>query len=170
MPTLRRAIQQLPIANAIEYRNLLDYILSSRKENGNLPERPVIIKTIVTTEMAEKIADDMDFIDSVAKEEYANMISGKSKDSVKLNIRDFKNKKSGMAKLGDFVFFTGKPCVDLVTTRPDFCERDFMIMIPQNEEWAKLIEYSYGDQAKKVTRYATKKEPDVFDKLAAAHS
>lgn len=73
------------------------------------------------------------------------------------------DEKSAMAMLGDFVFFTGKPCVDLVTTRPDFCERDFMIMIPQNEEWAKLIEYSYGDQAKKVTRYATKKEPDVFD-------
>ena len=78
------------------------------------------------------------------------------------------DEKSAMAMLGDFVFFTGKPCVDLVTTIPDFCERDFMIMIPQNEEWAKLIEYSYGDQAKKVTRYATKKEPDVFDTEPAA--
>ena len=35
---------------------LVDYILSSRKEQGNLPKNPIIIKTIVTTEMVEKIA------------------------------------------------------------------------------------------------------------------
>lgn len=39
---------------------LLDYILSTRKQQGTLPENPVIIKTIVTTEMAEKIAADYD--------------------------------------------------------------------------------------------------------------
>lgn len=37
---------------------LLDYILTTRKNSGTLPERPVVIKTIVTTEMAEKIAAD----------------------------------------------------------------------------------------------------------------
>lgn len=37
---------------------LLDYILTTRKENGTLPQNPVIIKTIVTTEMVEKIAKD----------------------------------------------------------------------------------------------------------------
>lgn len=37
---------------------LLDYMLNTRKENGTLPQRPVIIKTIVTTEMVEKIAKD----------------------------------------------------------------------------------------------------------------
>ena len=73
------------------------------------------------------------------------------------------NEKSAAAVLGDFAFFTGRPCVDLITIVPEFMQMDFIIMIPQNEEWAKLIEYSYGDQAKKVTRYATKKEPDVFD-------
>ena len=39
---------------------LLDYMLSSRKENGTLPEKPIVIKTIVTTEMAEKIAKEYD--------------------------------------------------------------------------------------------------------------
>lgn len=39
---------------------LLDYMLSSRKENGTLPENPIVIKTIVTTEMAEKIAKEYD--------------------------------------------------------------------------------------------------------------
>lgn len=37
---------------------LLDYILKLRKEKGTLPQNPVIIKTIVTTEMAEKIAKE----------------------------------------------------------------------------------------------------------------
>lgn len=35
-------------------------------------------------------------------------------------------------------------------------------MIPQNGEWAALIEACYGEKAKKVTRYAIKKEPDIF--------
>ncbi|MBR5578533.1 MAG: phospho-sugar mutase [Lachnospiraceae bacterium] len=37
---------------------LLDYLLKTRKEKGNLPENPVIIKTIVTTEMVKKIAKE----------------------------------------------------------------------------------------------------------------
>ena len=37
---------------------LLDYILTARKNNRTLPEKPVVIKTIVTTEMAERIAAD----------------------------------------------------------------------------------------------------------------
>lgn len=36
---------------------LEDYILSTRKELGNLPRKPVIIKTIVTTELQRKIAE-----------------------------------------------------------------------------------------------------------------
>lgn len=37
---------------------LLDYILTCRKANGTLPENPVAVKTIVTTELCQKIADD----------------------------------------------------------------------------------------------------------------
>ena len=36
---------------------LLDYILKCRQEAGTLPENPVVIKTIVTTSMAERIAE-----------------------------------------------------------------------------------------------------------------
>ena len=36
-------------------------------------------------------------------------------------------------------------------------------MVPQNARWAELIEKSYGDKAKKVIRYAIRKEMDVFD-------
>ena len=35
---------------------LLDYICSRRRANGTMPEHPVMIKTIVTIDMAERIA------------------------------------------------------------------------------------------------------------------
>lgn len=59
---------------------------------------------------------------------------------------------------------------ELVAYKPELCKQDFIIMVPQNEGWAALIEQCYGEKAKKVTRYAFKKEPDVFDreKLRAA--
>ena len=37
---------------------LLDYICSQRKKHGKLPEHPVFIKTIVTMDLAEKIAEN----------------------------------------------------------------------------------------------------------------
>ena len=36
---------------------LLDYICSQRIKNGTMPSEPMMVKTIVTTDMAEKIAD-----------------------------------------------------------------------------------------------------------------
>lgn len=37
---------------------LLEYVLKGRKENGTLPEKPVAVKTIVTTDVCAKIATD----------------------------------------------------------------------------------------------------------------
>lgn len=71
---------------------------------------------------------------------------------------------SAAAVIGDFCFFAGKPDKELVAYKPEGCGKDFMIMIPRNEAWAALIEACYGEKAKKVTRYAIKKEPDVFSK------
>ena len=34
---------------------LLDYICRKRTENGTMPQNPVFIKTIVTTDLAERI-------------------------------------------------------------------------------------------------------------------
>ena len=45
----------------------------------------------------------------------------------------------------------------------DKLSQDFIIMVPQNAGWAELIEKCYGDKAKKVTRYAIKKETNIFD-------
>jgi len=37
---------------------LLDYILNGRTKQGNLPNNPIVVKTIVTTELCQKIADN----------------------------------------------------------------------------------------------------------------
>lgn len=71
---------------------------------------------------------------------------------------------SVMALLGDFCFLAGEPDRELALYKPECCKQDFIIMVPQNEAWAEMIEDCYGEKAKKVTRYAIKKEPDVFNK------
>lgn len=75
-----------------------------------------------------------------------------------------KNPKSAMAILGDFAFFAGEPSRDLVLYQPDWCNQDFIILIPQNKAWGELIIQCYGEKAKKVSRYAIQKETDVFDR------
>lgn len=72
-------------------------------------------------------------------------------------------KDAAMAILGDFAFYAGNPSEELIRFKPESCKQDFIIMIPENEAWAKLIEKCYGDKAKRVTRYAIKKEKDIFD-------
>lgn len=70
---------------------------------------------------------------------------------------------AAMAILGDFAFYAGNPSEELIRFKPESCKQDFIIMVPQNDAWAGLIETCYGDKAKKVTRYAVKKEKDIFD-------
>lgn len=70
---------------------------------------------------------------------------------------------SAMAMLGDFCFFAGVPNKELVLYKPECCNQDFMIMVPQNADWAKIIEDVYRHKAKKVTRYAIKKEENIFE-------
>ena len=70
---------------------------------------------------------------------------------------------AAMAILGDFAFYAGKPSEEMIRFKPESWKQDFMIMVPQNDSWAQLIEKFYGDKAKRVTRYAFKKEKDIFD-------
>lgn len=70
---------------------------------------------------------------------------------------------SAMAVLGDFCFFAGTENRELVSYKPAHCQQDFIIMIPQTTAWHPLIESYYKERAKKVIRYAIKKEPEVFD-------
>ena len=70
---------------------------------------------------------------------------------------------AAMAILGDFAFFAGNPSEELIRFKPESCRQDFIIMIPQNAMWGDLIEKCYREKAKKVIRYAIKKETDIFD-------
>lgn len=71
---------------------------------------------------------------------------------------------SAMAILGDFSFLAGEPNRELAAFKPDWCKQDFIIAVPQERRWADLIEECFQEKARKVVRYAMKKEPDVFDR------
>lgn len=77
---------------------------------------------------------------------------------------DSDNPTAAMSLLGDFAFFAGEPDVELVSYKPNWCTQDFIIMVPQSEGWKRAITEFYGDRANIVSRYAIKKEPDIFDK------
>lgn len=72
---------------------------------------------------------------------------------------------SAMAMLGDFCFFAGTPNMELVSYKPEWCKQDFLIMTAASPDWFPLIENVYGDKAGKVSRFAFKKEADVFDRV-----
>ena len=71
----------------------------------------------------------------------------------KVYVTNLDEPKAAMAFIGCFVFFAGEPDKELVEAKPE----GFIIMVPQNEEWAKLIEECFDD-AKRVIRYAIKKD------------
>ena len=66
--------------------------------------------------------------------------------------------KAACAHLGCFAFYTGEPDEELVRNKPN----GFLIMTPQNEGWASLIEQCHPT-AQKVTRYAMRKDT-VFNR------
>lgn len=78
-------------------------------------------------------------------------------------VDDLNDPQTALAKLGDFAFVAGK-------VNKSFLENiysmhyDFLILVPQNKEWEKVIEQFNDQQIKKITRYAIKKEKDVFDR------
>ena len=76
------------------------------------------------------------------------------------------NPKSAAAALGDFCFLAGTPDRELLSDQPDRCAKDTVILVPQTPEWGCLIEEHYQEKALKIQRYATKKEPQIFDPAA----
>ncbi len=86
------------------------------------------------------------------------------------------NPKSAMAIIGDFCFFAGVPNRELVSFWREWSRQDFItisgprsaaafvIMTSYTPDWHPLIEGIYGNDAKKVTRYAIKKEVGIFDR------
>lgn len=61
---------------------------------------------------------------------------------------------SVVAQLGDFAFYAGEPSQELILAKPV----GFLILVPQNEQWAALMEACLPGQCKRMTRYAIKKD------------
>lgn len=87
--------------------------------------------------------------------------------------------ESAGIRIGDFGFLAGKPDAELlrglgsvhgeiqeypVDGKEDKQRNGFMILVPKTPDWEPAIEDIYGVQAQKVTRYATRKEPQVFER------
>lgn len=115
--------------------------------------------------MVQKNENPKDLVDIFSKYEetliwsYTDGIMG-----LGYEVREAGKVVSAMILINDFIFFAGKPDEELVAFKPDDLGRDFMIMVPENDDWAKLIEKHYKEDSRKVTRYAIKKEKDIFDK------
>ena len=77
---------------------------------------------------------------------------------------DLHRPTAAMAVLGDFSFFAGKPNLELVSYKPGGCTPKFMILVPQDEHWKRMITEFYGEKAKVISRYAIKKEPHIFNR------
>lgn len=77
---------------------------------------------------------------------------------------DGEKPQSAQVVLGDFCFFSGKPDKELIRNKPSGRESDFIIMVPRDSQWASAIEEVWQSQAKKMTRYAIKKNPNGFDR------
>lgn len=71
---------------------------------------------------------------------------------------------SAAAMLGDFTFLAGRPDRELAVFQPHGKEWEYRLIIPQNEEWSRLIQDIFPGETRKITRYRLKKEPDVFNR------
>lgn len=78
----------------------------------------------------------------------------------KVYVTDLESPACAMAYLGEFAFYAGEPNVELVAAKPD----GFVIMVPQNEAWAQLIETCFPG-AERETRFAIRKDTE-FDRDA----
>ena len=71
----------------------------------------------------------------------------------KICVTDLASPVSASAFVGCFGFFAGEPDRELVIQKPAGC----VILVPQNEAWAALMEECYPS-ANRVVRYAIKKD------------
>lgn len=76
-------------------------------------------------------------------------------------VDDESDPKSAIIDNGDFSFCAGIPNENLLQAN---VINHFKIIAPINEAWQTLIERVFAARAKKIWRYAIKKEPNVFDK------
>ncbi len=71
----------------------------------------------------------------------------------RIYVTDPAEPKSAFAYVGCFGFFAGKPDEELVRAKP----AGFAILVPQDRDWAELIENVFPD-SRQITRYAIRKD------------
>lgn len=64
---------------------------------------------------------------------------------------------SAAAYMGDFALYVGRPSESLLHFKPK-PDCKFLIMTPGNLDWETKIAQVFGDKAKKITRYAFRKD------------
>ena len=85
--------------------------------------------------------------------EDTSLISCLQKVMGKVYVTDTEAPRSAMAVCGDFAFYGGEPSEELVSAKP----KGFVVMVPNNKEWAELIEKRFPGVEKDV-RFATRKD------------
>ena len=65
----------------------------------------------------------------------------------KIYANDLTAPTAAMAVIGDFTFFAGEPCPELIAYRPPHCTQNFMIAVPQNKLWENMLTQFYGKKA-----------------------
>ncbi len=78
---------------------------------------------------------------------------------------DALNPTSAQIIVGDLCFFAGMPNLDLAKNIPTDFSSEFLLMIPQTEDWEVIIEQAHVPNCEKIYRYAIKKELDVFNRV-----
>lgn len=72
--------------------------------------------------------------------------------------------KSAKIIIADFCFLAGEENEELVKHWSEEITSNFLIMIPEHEGWSQMIEQVWKGEATRRTRYAIKKEKDIFDR------
>ena len=87
----------------------------------------------------------------------------------KIYVTDFEKPQSALAFVGCFAFYAGEPDRELVMHKP----AGFVIMTPQNEAWASLIEECWPSAKKETARRTPRRDfwyyPDVVDRHPVLH-
>ena len=63
----------------------------------------------------------------------------------KIYVDSLKKPESGVVMLGDFCFLSGKPESEIVSGALVNSASEELILVPQNDDWARMIKKCYGE-------------------------
>ena len=70
----------------------------------------------------------------------------------KIYVDSLEKPESGAVMLGDFCFLSGKPNSEVISgALANRCMQRKLILVPQNDDWAQMIEECYGEKAEKTS-------------------